>query len=96
MKQIVAGMATIALSAGIAQAQQACAPTDAIANILSEQHGESIRAQGFTSGTVLQMWANEETGTWTVITVHPDGASCVRASGGNFVTFDPSPAGTDG
>ena len=96
MKQIVAGLATIALTATVAQAQQACAPLDAVVDRLAGQFSESVRAEGFGNGVILQMWANTETGTWTVITIHPEGVACVRASGGNFVAHDAPPAGTDG
>ena len=97
MKQIAAALAVSMGMAGAVQAQQACAPTPAVADRLSGAFNESIRAEGLTGNrVVLQMWANEETGTWTVITVHPEGISCVRASGGNFNAIAAEPAGTDG
>lgn len=96
MKQIVAGMATIALSAGIAQAQQCVQFSDGAARLVSE-YGESIIGRGLTpNGAAVVIFANPDTGTWTVVVATPDGCSQVPAAGEAWVTFEPSPAGTDG
>lgn len=96
MKQIVAGMATIALSAGIAQAQQCVQFSDGAARLVSE-YGESIIGRGLMpNGAAVVIFANPDTGTWTLVVVTPDGCSQSPADGQSWVSFDPEAPGTDG
>ena len=73
------------LSAGPALAQGNCAPRDTLGQALVQSYGEGPVLMGITTtGAILEFWANPETGSWTVITIMPDGTACIRAAGDNF------------
>lgn len=64
----------------------ACAEKNPRSDLL-EQHGEELTAQGITAtGFLLQIFANEETGTFTVVLVPPDAPLwCEGGQGKNFM-----------
>jgi hypothetical protein len=77
--------ALCALSALPALAQGNCTTRAALTVALATSYSEAPVIMGITStGAVLELWANPETGTWTVLTVTPDGVACIRATGDNF------------
>jgi hypothetical protein len=101
-EKIVAGLAVLALvlvsCAGAAwpQASQ-CAPYAAMATHLADRYGEAVIFQGQTSETaIMQLWANAETGTWTVVYMSADAPACMVASGQGGESIAPPPAGTEG
>lgn len=73
---------------------QNCGPTLQVYEVLKEKHGESRHASGFSrDGMLIEMWANLDTGGWTALVTHPEGMSCVVASGEHFRredTIDPA------
>lgn len=63
-------------------AQPACAPHATVAARLATRFGEAPQFAGLTrDGSLLEAWANRETGTWTLLRVTPDGTACLMASG---------------
>lgn len=49
---------------------------------LGEKYGEVRRGGGLTGSTaIFEIWASEQTGTWTILKTTPDGFSCVMAVG---------------
>lgn len=44
------------------------------------------------SGALMELWANRETGTWTLTATNPAGLTCVIGSGD---AFDMAPAPPD-
>lgn len=74
-----------------ALAQTPCLPTlDAYAAALSDRYGESVQAVGtMGDGAPLLMFANPETGSWTIIVQAPDGRYCSPASGQNYTAVKP-------
>lgn len=60
---------------------------DVVAEISGEAYGElRLGAGGSGSGGTLEIWVNAETGTWSALTVTPDGAAaCLAASGNDWV-----------
>lgn len=88
------GIAALAAVIAIpAVAQENCAAFPEVASALVAKYGEGIVGQGLYQGTILQMWANPETGTWTIVIVRPDGIACIPASGDNWEAVEPEPAG---
>ena len=86
MKTLVA--AIILFSALPAQAQQDCAPRSEVIKRLVSIYGESLRGQGLSRRGVLVEWfANESSGTWTIISSGPDGTSCFASSGPDWHTM---------
>ena len=83
---MVAGRLMLALFAitSPAFAQDQCGPTVAAIETLSTRFGEGYRSGGLADGILVQMFANPQTGTWTVLATDPRGFSCVIAAGGDY------------
>ncbi len=65
-----------------AQAQMACGTRDAVVAKLGDKYGEVRRGGGLVSPTaIIEIWASEATGTWTILKTMPDGMSCIMAVG---------------
>lgn len=80
-----------ALSASAALAQGDCKSRPDLTAFLATHYSEAPVIMGITStGAILEFWANTATGTWTVVTITPDGAACIRAYGNDFI---PLPVG---
>lgn len=65
-----------------AQAQTVpCLPLPLVAQI-AEENGSSpaVRASLIDGGTVI-VWANAETGSWTLTVTRPDGITCLIGAG---------------
>lgn len=64
-------------------AQEAtCHPRDGIVTQLQDRYGEAQQGAGLTqAGRVVEIWANPETGTWTILVTRPNGVSCAVAAG---------------
>ncbi len=75
---------TIATPA-ISQVQ--CADYKHIVNGLTNKYNEARQTMGIAStGQAVEMWANDETGSWTFIVINPTGRTCIGAHGENFET----------
>lgn len=84
------GAMTLFLSADNAQAQQmVCGKRDAIIDQLKGKYGETARVMGFSQGAgVVEVYANDESGSWTILVTNPSGTSCLMAAGEAFETVD--------
>jgi hypothetical protein len=91
--------AALAVSAGAAGAQTGpkCAPAADVIARLTSKYGETLQAEGLRGGTsVVQIYANAETGTWTVLDVGVSGLACLISAGEAWSGFLPQqPAGDD-
>lgn len=67
-----------------AMAQQNCAARSEVLSVLAQKYGETRQSVGMLQGGVFELFANTETGTWTVITTSPQGLTCIRAEGEGF------------
>lgn len=70
-----------------AQAQGvACLPRDALVERLEGRYKESPPAGGGLQSPqqLLEVWASEETGSFTVFVTRPNGVSCIVATGQNW------------
>lgn len=65
----------------IAPAQQQCGPSEAVRAALGSTYGEVNIFAGRTQNTVVEVWVNQESGTWTISISTPDGATCLVAAG---------------
>lgn len=85
MKYLLTAMMILAGSAAVAQ--QNCAPRTPSVQMLQNDYGESPVARGLSQGgAVFEVFANPETGSWTITVTRPDGILCLVASGGFFET----------
>jgi hypothetical protein len=75
--------AIMALAASPAAAN--CADTPSVVEYLATQFGESIQATGLDNdGFAMVVWANRETGTWTVTVSSAEGVTCVISAGSMY------------
>ena len=79
----------VALSALTAQADttvtRSCADRDKIVNRLETAYGEVRQSVGLgTNNSMMEIFASEETGTWTITVTLPSGKTCLLASGQAF------------
>ncbi len=84
------GFGILALAATQANAQQTrnCAPRDVVVERLSDGYGESRQSIGLgAQGAVVEVFASDETGTWTITVTDPNGLTCLVASGQSFETL---------
>lgn len=73
------------VSASPAVAQQSCAPRDVIVDGLRARYGETVQSSGLSeAGALIEFYASDETGTWTITYTLPDGMTCLMASGSDF------------
>jgi hypothetical protein len=78
---------------------QVCAPRENAVDYLGLNFGESRQAVGLEGGgSMVEVFANIETGSWTIIFTNADMVSCFVASGGNFegTPTEPAPQGEAG
>lgn len=96
---LTGGLAALAtLMALPAMAQQAhtmiCGERDHVVAQLEGRYGESVRSIGLApQNRIVEVFASEETGSWTITVTSADGMTCLMASGRHFETFAPTPAG---
>lgn len=96
---IAAALSLSSLPAG-ADAQNAanCAPRDVVVERLASRFGETRQSLGLGSNNaVVEVFASEQTGTWTITVTMPSGVTCLVASGNAFEALaeSPPPQGSD-
>lgn len=94
MKAITASL-LILLIATPASAQNAgpniCGDRGAIIERLQEVYGETFQALGLQRNQmVMEIFANADTGTWTVLVADPWGGACIVAAGQAWSPGDPT------
>jgi hypothetical protein len=82
------------LSASQGMAQPQCAAREAVLTQLNGHYGENRRGMGIAANnSVMEVFASEKSGSWTITVTMPDGTMCLVASGQAFETLaDPLPA----
>ncbi|NOC84866.1 MULTISPECIES: hypothetical protein [Ruegeria] len=80
------GLGIMVLAAQHVHAQgQNCAPREAVLERLHEAYGETRRGLGLArKGAVMELFASNETGSWTITVTLPNGITCLVASGQAF------------
>lgn len=67
---------------------QACGPRDVVISRLAETYGETRHSIGLGSNNaVMELFASDETGTWTITVTSTNGVTCLVASGLAFETL---------
>jgi hypothetical protein len=95
--KILALAALAALFAFPVMAQPNCAPRDIVVERLAEKFGETRQSLGIgAQGAVVEVFASDETGSWTITVTNPHGLTCLVASGQSFeATSESLPQGED-
>ncbi|MBF9035320.1 hypothetical protein HKCCE2091_13830 [Rhodobacterales bacterium HKCCE2091] len=97
--RLIAGAAVgLAAFTSSAVAQNAnrpvCAARDVIVGALSSRYGETAQSLGLGPGNrVVELFASEETGTWTITVTSVNGTTCLVASGDNYTVLAQGPEG---
>lgn len=69
-----------------AHAQGNCNTHDIVQERLADGYGERVVVRGLSGNdTVMELWANPETGTWTLTASDPSGWTCAIGSGEGYV-----------
>lgn len=78
---VAVGMA-LGTPAAEAQGRSVCADRGKIVERLAETFGETLQSLGLNQDNgVVEIYASEATGTWTILLTRPDGLACLLASG---------------
>lgn len=80
------GLASIALVPRPAFPQNApqCGARDAVVLHLAERYGETRRSWGLAQNAVVEVYASDDSGTWTIAVTTPDGQMCLVAAGQGY------------
>lgn len=86
----------LAAMAPAAQAQTAsdCAPRERVVERLAGTYGETRRSMGLgANNAVIEVFASDASGSWTITVTLPSGLTCLVASGQAYETMtDTRPA----
>lgn len=76
-----------------AQAQQAnCGERGQVVERLQQKYGETRRSVGLAANNgVVETFASDESGTWTIVITLPNGMTCLVAAGNAFESVDDGP-----
>jgi len=76
------GFGLLIMAATHADAQNNCAARETVIQRLAERYGETRQALGLAQqGAVIEMFASETSGSWTITVTMPNGTTCLVASG---------------
>lgn len=65
-----------------------CAPREVVITRLADKYGETRKSVGLgNNNTVVEVFASQLTGTWTITLTTPTGLTCLVASGQAFETL---------
>lgn len=81
------GASILVLGASLVEAQTAnqCAPRDIVVQRLADKYGESRQSMGLGgNNAMMEVFASEESGSWTITVTLADGTTCLLASGQAF------------
>ncbi|MBN8632842.1 MAG: hypothetical protein J0L76_18570 [Rhodobacterales bacterium] len=79
------GLAGMLAAADIAQGAPQCDSREAVTTLLADRYGETRRGIGIAGqSAVMEIFAAEATGTWSITITLPDGRMCLMASGSNY------------
>lgn len=65
-------------------AQANCGPRDVLLERLAGQYGEERQSVGLARNLMFEIFANPDTGSWTIVATRAGGSSCVMAAGQSF------------
>ncbi|WP_424927371.1 hypothetical protein [Amaricoccus tamworthensis] len=80
---LAAGLAVAApVTAVNAQATNACADREMVIKRLADKYGETLQSLGLhQNNAVLEVYASDKSGSWTILISRPNGMACLVASG---------------
>ncbi|AVO36582.1 hypothetical protein [Pukyongiella litopenaei] len=91
---VLLSAATLAASTAMPAAAQStsCEIRERMLMNLARNYGETRQSIGLDgSGSLMELFASRETGTWTIIKTLPNGLTCMIGSGESFETIAEEP-----
>ena len=61
-----------------------CGNRNAMVRTLDEKYGESLRFAGLAGQSWVELYASDETGSWTILVTSTRGNACLRMAGEAF------------
>jgi hypothetical protein len=95
MRSVSGALAIALLTVSAAHATPPCGAHDDQVSSLGREFGEVLQIQALSgNGTLIEMFVNPRTKTWTAMATTPDGKSCLLDAGADFqaVTKPDDPA----
>jgi hypothetical protein len=91
------GFGGVILATQIAHSAPQCDSRAAVTALLADRYGETRRALGLAGeAAVMELFASDTTGTWSITMTLPDGRMCLMASGAGYEALsDGLPAAGD-
>ena len=75
----------LALTTDVAAQGRNCGPRDAVMDRLAQGYGETRQSMGLGSNNaVIEVFASDETGSWTITVTQANGLTCLVASGQGY------------
>ena len=85
-KGVFATVLVMAMGANVAVAMPLCGSRDDVVASPTDEYNETHRASGLESETgLMEIWASDVDGSWTVLLTRPDGQACVMATGSHWL-----------
>ncbi len=83
------GFAGLILATQAGWAAPQCGPRDQVLAALSETYSETRQSIGLATGgqQVFEVFANPETGSWTITVTQAQGITCLLSAGDQFETL---------
>jgi hypothetical protein len=79
------GLGGMIAASNIAFGAPQCDTRDRVTTLLAERYGETRRSVGIAGeAAVMELYAADATGTWSVTMTLPDGRMCLMASGSGY------------
>lgn len=79
------GLGGMIAATDIAFGTPQCDARDRVLAFLADRYGETRRSFGLSDqAAVMELFAAEDTGTWTITMTLPDGQMCLVASGAGY------------
>lgn len=79
------GFGGVILATQIAFSAPQCDSRDRVTALLADRYNETRRALGLAGeSAVMELFASDATGTWTITITLPDGQMCLMASGSGY------------
>ena len=92
MRSFAIASALVGATTVSAAAMPQCGDRDHVIASLSGKFPEQHIASGFQSSAgLMEIWASDSDGTWTILLTKPDGQTCVVASGTHWLENDMVP-----
>jgi hypothetical protein len=88
-------LATLATLGGPAGAQMVCGERKSVVAQLERKYGETRRSVGVQDGRgLVEVYASDNTGTWTILVTNTEGKACLMAAGEGFESLTVADAKT--